>query len=317
MSPQEVEHPVEHRTGTAWTRARGVGVGWDGSSSSWTAVRWAAAEAAARRSPLTVVHGAGSYATWLDPVVYPDLREVLHQVGARGEELAAEELAGSKDPGATAVEVGRLTGVLTGQEILIMSSADADLVVVGNRGRGELTAALRGSVSFAVAARAHCPVVVVLGDEVRRAGPGSPVVVGYDGSPPARSAAAFAAGAAARAGAELVVVQVQDDHAPLVYDVAPVPEVVLDGRAAQALQRQGRLLLDELRQDHPGLRASLRLRRGDPARVLLEDSRRAGLVVVGSRGRGRITRLLLGSTSTDLVHRAEVPVAVVPAHREA
>lgn len=311
MTSQQVERPAS----SSWTRARGVGVGWDGSPSSWAAVRWATAEAAARRSPLTVLHGAGSYATWLDPVVYPDVQELLREVGSRGEEAAAAELARSSDPGAAAVQVGRVTSVLTPQDLLLTSSTDLDVLVVGNRGRGEMTAALRGSVSFAVAARAQCPVVVVRGDEARRAGPDAPVVLGYDGSPAARSAATFAGQVAARAGAELVAVEVLDDQDPLVYELAPVPEVELGERSAQDLQQRGQALLDELHQEHPGLRSSLQLRRGDPARLLADEGRQAGLLVVGTRGRGRLTGLLLGSTSTSLVHRSEVPVAVLHASR--
>ena len=49
----------------------------------------------------------------------------------------------------------------------------------------------------------------------------------------------------------------------------------------------------------------------DPAGTLLELSRHAQLVVVGSRGRGGITRLLLGSVSQALVNRGSCPVAVV------
>lgn len=49
----------------------------------------------------------------------------------------------------------------------------------------------------------------------------------------------------------------------------------------------------------------------NPAAALVEASRTAGMVVVGSRGRGRVARAVLGSTSTGLVHRAHCPVVVV------
>lgn len=302
--------------GPSWARARGVGVGWDGSLSSREAVRWAAAEAAARRSPLTVLHGAGSYAAWLDPVVYPDVHQLLSQVSSRGAEAALAALGSTDDPGAPIVEVGRTTALATPQELLLTASADLDLLVVGNRGRGELTAALRGSVSFAVAARARCPVVVVRGDELHRPGPDAPVVLGFDGSDAARAAASFAAEAAVRSGAELEVLQVLDDADPLVYELVPTPELEVGERAAGSLQRRGEELLEQLHEDHPGLRASQRMRRGDPARLLADESVRAGLVVVGSRGRGRVRGLLLGSTSTALVHRARRPVAVVHGPRQ-
>lgn len=55
---------------------------------------------------------------------------------------------------------------------------------------------------------------------------------------------------------------------------------------------------------------------GRPAQVLLEASRDACLLVVGSRGSGAWGRLTLGSTSTEVVHHARLPVVVVPAEHD-
>lgn len=62
---------------------------------------------------------------------------------------------------------------------------------------------------------------------------------------------------------------------------------------------------------HPGVRVTRRVAEGSPARVLLEAASDAALLVVGSRGRGGFTGLLLGSVSQQCVHHASCPVAVV------
>jgi nucleotide-binding universal stress UspA family protein len=56
---------------------------------------------------------------------------------------------------------------------------------------------------------------------------------------------------------------------------------------------------------------------GMPAAALIEASRDADLLVVGSRGVGSFTRLMLGSVSSQVVHHAYCPVVVVPADRNA
>ncbi len=52
--------------------------------------------------------------------------------------------------------------------------------------------------------------------------------------------------------------------------------------------------------------------RGRPSQVLLDAADGATLLVVGARGEGALTRLMLGSTSTEVVHHARLPVTVVP-----
>jgi nucleotide-binding universal stress UspA family protein len=53
------------------------------------------------------------------------------------------------------------------------------------------------------------------------------------------------------------------------------------------------------------------IRRGDPARVLIEESRDAAMLCVGSVGIGRFARALLGSTAAELAEGAHCPVAII------
>jgi nucleotide-binding universal stress UspA family protein len=68
--------------------------------------------------------------------------------------------------------------------------------------------------------------------------------------------------------------------------------------------------------EYPDVEVDERLERSSPGRVLMEYSRRAQLVVVGSRGRSRLRGVLLGSTSQNLLHHAECPVIVCRATHE-
>lgn len=64
----------------------------------------------------------------------------------------------------------------------------------------------------------------------------------------------------------------------------------------------------------PGVEPTLHVGIGDPAGQLIDISAEqdAGAIVVGSRGRGRVTAAILGSVSVEVVHRARCPVVIVP-----
>ena len=61
-----------------------------------------------------------------------------------------------------------------------------------------------------------------------------------------------------------------------------------------------------------GQQVTARLREGDPAAVLAEESKNLGLLVVGSRGYGPIGSVLVGSVATRLLSSSSCPVMVVP-----
>jgi nucleotide-binding universal stress UspA family protein len=192
---------------------------------------------------------------------------------------------------------------------------DADEIVVGSRGMGRFAAAL-GSVSHALLAQADRPVVVV-----PRASADHPrggrdhglctVVVGYDGSPPAEAALAYAAQRAI-AGGRIVAV-----HA-----FQPTPDWLGSPyyqRALDASQAQGRALLDSLEQRTDiGAELATSLLEGPPARAIVAaaDARDADEIVIGSRGFGRL-RGALGSVSHAVLHEADRPVVVIPAEATA
>ncbi|WBB71497.1 universal stress protein [Micromonospora sp. WMMD1128] len=136
-----------------------------------------------------------------------------------------------------------------------------------------------------------------------------PVVAGVDGSPSSLAAADQAAAAAVARSRPLLLV-----HGylhPLGYGVPLNPyDVGVPAPTAEAEKMLERVAAD-LADRHPGLRVEVRQVAGGPGAALVEESRRAELVVVGSRGVGGFTGLLLGSVGGQLAQHGHCPVLVV------
>lgn len=140
-------------------------VGIDGSAHSQRALEWAVKEAAVHQLPLTVLTVFRTPVSfWGGPVGYPEA-DAVDAGKARDEARDAADKAiaavgGERPP---QVQVQALTGVPA--EELISMSKDADMLVVGSRGTGGFTRLLLGSVSTQVVHHAHCPVVIIPGDD--------------------------------------------------------------------------------------------------------------------------------------------------------
>lgn len=301
-------------------RPLGVLVGFDGSPESVLALHYAARAALRLGTRLTVVTAyTVPRFSHAEVGLIPDVPyEELFRGGAA--ELGAEarrHLEGYPGEHELRIERGDAAGVL------VALSAQAQLAVVGARGRGGFVGRLLGSVSSALPAHAQCPTVVVPRQYEIGTGEGAerfavveddaPVVVGVDTSANSRDAAMVAARAA------------RDRRAPLrVLMLVPPPEqwggaymgslpdfLTLEThrtKLATALERD----TEELRERFPDVPITTEVKIADPAQQLVKASRSAQLVVVGTRGRGRMASTLLGSVSRALLQRAEGPVLVVP-----
>jgi nucleotide-binding universal stress UspA family protein len=137
------------------------------------------------------------------------------------------------------------------------------------------------------------------------ASPATAVVVGVDGSEHSLRALEWAAHEARLIGAPLHIVHAFP-HEFLKAGSAD-PHVGAAARSLHGLAAR----LQEL--DSRPLSVSTEVADGVPTKVLVEESRRAALLVVGSRGHGGFARLLLGSTAVDVTAHATCPVAVIPA----
>jgi nucleotide-binding universal stress UspA family protein len=300
-------------------RERGVVVGYDGSPSSKVALDWAAETARVLGRPLTVMHCV-DISTVVEFPTY-DGAAALAEV-----EDAARALLDEGVARATAIldpsQVHRLSAIGSGAAELVAASKDADLVVTGSRGRGRLLGGLLGSTSYAVTAHAHCPAIVVRGPatnghgkpaEARHPGPGHAVIVGLDDSDSSERALLEAADVAVASGALLRLVTVARLASVESWAYAEDTKAGTDSTHAIREAAEATLKRAEAhaRGAHPELEIETEVLYGEPGHVLGDLAERAGLVVVGSRGRGGFTGLLLGSVSHTVIHEAPCPVMVV------
>ncbi|MGZ4505670.1 MAG: universal stress protein [Blastococcus sp.] len=282
-----------------------VVVGVDGSPGSRAALVWAFAAAARRGVPLEVVATFPVDFYWADPYLLDSARvdqvraDTQQRAQAMVDEVRADPVAGSDD---VAVEVVVAAGPAA--ELLVHHASDTDLLVVGSRGRGAVRSTVLGSVALHVVTHAHCPVVVVR-PRSHGAGARARVVVGVDGSEPSRAALVQAAAEARGLDAELLAVAAferQNYWSDLYAPVYPTTEKLRDDAEGAALK----MVQDEL-----GGAAGLRVLEGAASDVLVREAEGAELLVVGSRGRGMLRGMLLGSVALHCVLSAPCPVMVV------
>ncbi|TDC02778.1 universal stress protein [Nonomuraea longispora] len=272
-------------------------VGIDGADRAWTALAWAADDAARRGRPLRIVHVREP---WQPERPLAGTRLTLSE---RNEALLSDAVERVRT---VAPEVETTAVLVTGAvvERLRTEGADADSLVLGSRGRSAAAGLMLGSTGFALAGHVRCPVVIVH----EPPGPArGEIVVGYDGSADAEAALAYGLEQADARGARVRVVYgrqvpVLSPH-PVGY--GPLPGADL-GRQLEAAMAPWR----EMYPDVP-IEDSFVDRH--PVTALVRASSGADLAVVGSRGLSRLTATVLGTVSHGVLQRAHCPVAVVRA----
>lgn len=135
-----------------------------------------------------------------------------------------------------------------------------------------------------------------------------PVIVGVDGSPDAVRALQWAAEYARAFQAPL--------HALTTFEIPKIygPYAMAGWEDPARLEEDSRNMLADTVREAVGADAHVeeRVLRGHPAQVLVKASQDAQLLVVGSRGRGGFTGMLLGSVSQHAVTQARCPIVVMP-----
>ncbi|MDH6514810.1 nucleotide-binding universal stress UspA family protein [Streptomyces sp. SAI-208] len=282
-------------------------VGVDGSDSSLVALDWAVDEAARQGLPLRLVY-ASLWERYEDVAPSAGLDRPTEQVMAENIVGTAAERAQRRNPD---VKVSAEVVPEEAVDALLREGHNASALVTGSRGRGELKGLLLGSVGLAVAARAHCPVIVVRGDKAGVAGTHERIVLGAGDPASGGEAVRFAFREAETRGAVLDVVRSWRCPA---HEGADEPRLAEDPAHLHEERASAQLdaLLYDAVADHPGVRVRRSTVEGAARKVLLNRSAAADLVIVGARRRTGHFGLQLGRVAHTLLHHAQCPVAIVP-----
>jgi nucleotide-binding universal stress UspA family protein len=286
------------------TKRYGIIVGIDGSPESDAAVNWAAHDAAIRGLPLTLVHVENpTPSTWSQA---PTLEETPEQQVAEGRSLLANASTIARDAVADTAQIQINGELLSSATVptLVDRSKDAELIVVGSRGRGALSRSLLGSVSSGLIRHAHCPVALI-GDadpQGPQPAPG-PILVGIDGST-SDLATAIAFEEASLRNVDVIALHSWND-----IDMNSIPGYDWSPTTA----KEGHLLDKALvgwQERYPDVSVHKQLVSDRAAHALVDASESAQLVVVGSHGSGAFAGMLLGSVSNAVVQAVHRPVIV-------
>lgn len=281
----------------------GILVGVDGSPDSEVAIRWATHEAVLRDQPIRLLHAiAPVVVTW--PVAYLEA-SYIDSMESNGRDIIAQAqktvqaAAGDKVP---TIETEIVNAAAP--SALVTASRDAYMTVSGSRGLGVLGRAFLGSVGSGLLHHGRGPIAIVRTDDAPAIDATAPVLVGVDGSPASEEATALAFDEASRRGVPLVALHAWSD--------ASFPSIGSDWERHE--DGGHRILAERLagwQERYPDVQVQRRIVSDDPATRLVEASKDAQLVVVGSRGRGGFASLVLGSVAAKVAQVATAPVIVV------
>ncbi|GAA5028613.1 universal stress protein [Streptomyces siamensis] len=279
-------------------------VGVDGSEPSLRAVDWAADEAALRGLPLRLVN-ASQWERYEGPHLAEDLGKPSERVMAEDIVDAAVSRARGRHPD---LEISAEVLPEEPEYVLVRESRNASLLVTGTRGRSGLAAALLGSVSLTVAGHAHCPMIVVRGDNPATSGTYGRIVVGVGEKPWGSAAVRFAVDEARRRGVSVEAVRAWRCPA---HETADHP--LLAGEPARLHEQQAVDTLTEALQEAPAdVEVHRRTAEAHARTILVDASGNADLVVIGARRRPRHFGLQMGRVAHGVLNHSACPVVIVP-----
>jgi len=271
-------------------------VGVDGSDHSKDALQWAVNEAASCGGSVTAV------LTWqmpFDGSGFAPSGDIIDGFAGHQQGLL-DEVVDRVDTKGLAEQIERVV-VASGNpgHVLAERGHDADLLVVGTRGRGGFLGLLLGSVAEYCLHNATCPIALV------PAGPlpiSDETVVGVDGSPTSVDALRWAVERARHTGGRVTAV-----YSWNWLDQPEGSEFDANFGEREALAHLEAVVTDAgLSDDRVGVEAINDL----PARALIERAAKAKSVVVGSQRQSAIKMVLVGSVARQLAHHTPIPLVV-------
>lgn len=269
-----------------------VVVGYDGSRTARAALMLAAGEAVRRGRHLLIVHAQesttalGHAAAGVDPLA--EALDLVRPILSRSRVSIRERIGAAGT-------------------VLCEQAKGAELLVVG-RGELGLLAWFAGSVAIDVVCQAPCPAIVV-GVPGTHVPPGGPVIAGID-----REHAEEVLEAAFREAdlrrCDLVVVH--SWHTLRWLGPDGIESIAGDDKVLRGEHEQWlREVVAPFQRKYPAVAVTEAPREGRPGAVLAESSAGASLIVIGTRGRGPVSGLILGSVGQNLLRHALCPVMVV------
>lgn len=276
-------------------------IGVDGSGHSRVALQWGLARAAERGAEVKLLHVA-------DDSFLSESVAFLSEAQQASQQMLDGETEYARSLGFT----GQISGTaVVGHPIaeLEEASKSADLLVMGAHSGNKFAGSFFGTRAVKAAATAHCPVAVV--PDPASETPAGGIAVGIDGSEASKVAIAFAAREASLRGLPLIAVYAW--MPPLTPGLEYLWSEELVSAQASAAEEAIAIGVAGLAEKYPDLTIERRIVQSPPVTALIQVGEQADMLVVGSRGRGGLSRLLLGSVSHGVLQALPCPVVVTRA----
>ena len=278
-------------------------VGFNGSAGSEAALTWALQRAGSYKLPVSIIYAVDD--RWMSPDF--QYHELIRQSGMdllqKAQASAAEQAPDVK------VDIQLRHG--SGGSVLREVSKEASIVVVGEHDKHWMDGGPLTDRALQIVSASEIPAAVI---PLKRGAGDHGVVVGVDGSEESLQAVASAAAEADRGGDELTVVLAF--RKPARWIESQLPKSGL----AETILEEDRIVLAEsvagLGDKYPDLVVHQKLEPDtEPAKALVEAAKDARLLVIGSRGRGGFSRMVLGSTAHAVLLNLPCPTIVTRLHK--